>query len=515
MVPSQWATLAAFPLLPSGKIDRRSVAELACASITHVGRPVREASSPTEEAIADIWRTVLNIGHVGRDENFFDLGGHSLLATQLLSRIQATFGIDMDLRAVFTNPTVEGLAREVERLSSSDAIVHRAIPPTSRTGSLPPSFAQQRLWFLHQWHGDSSVYNVPTAFRLTGHLDVKALTRAITASIDRHEALRTVFPLEDGAPVQRVLAHLAIEVPITDFSDWPPDQAEAGMLEVVARESTRTFDLAGGPLIRSAIVRLSSRQHILVITLHHIVSDGWSLGVLFKELQHVYEAERTGQPIRLPPLFAQYADFAVWQRRQLRGSALAGLLQYWRRKLRPLPPRLDMPLDHPRPDETTTRGGRVRFQLPATVASALARLAADEHTTLFVTSLAVYLAVLSRYSGQEDICVGTPVANRTRPEIEALIGCFVNTLAIRGDVSGDPTFHQLVRRTRETAIDAQVHQDLPFELLVDALEIERSANHTPIFQAMFGLLEGVATTLDSRISSSLACRSRSISRSSI
>jgi amino acid adenylation domain-containing protein len=495
MVPSQWIALDALPLLASGKIDRGQLPALATRPAPPRASAAVGPRSKIEGAIAGIWRDVLGIAEPGVHDDFFDVGGHSLLATQVLSRIQSTLGVSLDLRTLFATPTVAGLAQRTEALIGS-ARKDAPIPRVSRERDLPLSFAQQRLWFLQQWFADSAVYNVPAALRLEGTLDVGAMTRAIQAIVARHEALRTAFPSAGGRPVQRVSNDVSVSVPVTDLSDLPTAEAEAVALAMARDESGRLFDLGAVPLFRVALVKLTSTTHILLLTLHHIIADGWSIGVLFRELGSLYATAQQGTPASLTPLSVQYPDFAEWQRQHLSGRMLDRLLAYWRNQLRAPRAVLDLPLDRPRPPESTGSGGRVPLSLSPEQVRALERFCAVEKATMFMALLAVFQVLLQRYSGQDDVSVGTAVANRTRPETEALIGCFVNTLVMRGDLSGDPTFRTLIRRTRDTAIDAQVHQDLPFELLVDALNVERSPNHAPLFQAMFGLHEGPPARLE-------------------
>ena len=496
MVPSKWIALDAVPLLPTGKVDRHAVLELAVTPMAHVERPWETSPLSTVERIAAIWRSVLGVGDVGDDQDFFDLGGHSLLAVQVLSRIQAAFGVVIDVRTLFSVPTVAGLARIVDAESPSAAAPARVIPIVSRATSLPLSFAQQRIWFLQRWYGESGVYNVPTSLRLVGVLDVSALKGAFQAIVDRHEALRTVFPFIDGRAVQQVADRIMVELPVTDLRGLPSEQAEAMANTLADDEACRPFDLTAGPLMRTSLVRIAETTHVLLVVFHHIVADGWSLSVLFRELTTLYSAHRAGEPASLVPLSVQYGDFTVWQRQYLTGSVLDHHLDYWCRQLSPLPAVLDLPLDRPRPLETTSRGGHVTFRMPPESVRAQSRLAAQENATPFVVLLSAYQTLLHRYTGQTDVCVGTPVANRTRQEVEPLIGCFVNTIAIRTDLSGDLSFRQLVQRTKEASIDAQVHQDLPFELLVDALQVRRSPNHSPVFQAMFVLQEGLSSALE-------------------
>ncbi|HEX5216632.1 MAG TPA: amino acid adenylation domain-containing protein [Vicinamibacterales bacterium] len=482
MVPAHWTGLDTLPLLKSGKTDRRLLASMAGSPAR---RPVAAAVSPASDAearIAEICRALLGLDAIGVDDNFFDLGGHSLLATQAVSRIQSDFNVEFDLRTFFSDPTVAGLATAVGRIAAAAATA--PIARVSRAAPLPLSFSQQRIWFLHHWYGENGVYNVPAALALDGDLDLDRLSAAVQAIVDRHEALRTVFPLVDGSPVQRVLDRLAISIPIVDLTHLDREAADADARALAAAESDRPFDLSTGPLIRATVVRLTPVRSVLLLTLHHIVSDGWSMQVLFRELRTLYRRAGDAHAPPLPPLPIQYADFAAWQREHLTGAVLEGHLAYWRHQLRPPVSELAWPLTKPFPEQMTTRGGRAAVRLPTETAQALSRFAAAEGVTVFMVTLAAFQSVLHRHTGQDDVLVGAPVANRNRAEIEGLIGCFINTLVMRGDLTGGPTFRQMVARTRQVAIDAQMHQDLPFEVIVDALKVRRSASRSPLFQAM-------------------------------
>lgn len=496
MVPAKWTAVDALPLLATGKLDRQALARMRSERDLPAPRLAQSPRSEIEESIAAICRTVLGVDAIGVDENFFDLGGHSLLMTQVVSRIQAAFRVELDLRTFFADPTVAGLTNAVRRLTAAGTSEANAIAPVPREQNLPLSYAQQRIWFLQHWYADSGIYNVPTALTVEGVLDVDALIRALRDIVDRHEALRTVFPVIGGHPVQQVRRDARLSVPIIDLSNLDLDAAEAEAWTRAVAESRRPFDLAADPLLRATLLRLTDTTSVLLLTLHHIVCDGWSLGVLFRELRTLYAAYTRGERASLPPLPVQYPDFAVWQRQYLTGDILERHLSYWRHQLRPPVAVLDWPVDRPHPVETTARGGHVVFDVPGETVTAVSRFSAAEGVTLFMTFLAAYQAVIHRYTGQDDVCVGTPVANRTRPEIEGLIGCFVNTLVLRGDLSGDPTFRRLVERTRDTAIDAQVHQELPFELLVDALKVRRSANRSPLFQAMLAVQDESAESAE-------------------
>jgi len=357
-------------------------------------------------------------------------------------------------------------------------------------GELPLSFAQQRLWFLDQFEPGNSFYNIPSAVRMTGALDAQALEQSINEIIRRHEVLRTTFSAVDGRAVQAIAPSLTITVPVTDLRDLPeaarPDGGRDAQMQRIAREEARRpFDLNHGPLLRVRLLRLEEQEHVLLLSMHHIVSDGWSTGVLIRELAALYRAFAGSKPSPLPSLPIQYADYAYWQREWLQGETLQAELAYWKERLSGCPAHLELPTDRPRPAVQTLRGATHWFELSGALARKVERLAREERASLFMTLLAAFQTLLYRYTGQEDICVGTPVANRNRPEIEPLIGFFVNTLVLRGDLSGNPTFRELLQRVRETALGAYAHQDVPFEMLVDELNVARDLSHTPLFQVMF------------------------------
>jgi hypothetical protein len=355
-----------------------------------------------------------------------------------------------------------------------------------RGGHLPASFAQARLWFLDQWEPGSPAYNIAAAVRLAGPLFAPALARALNEIVRRHEALRTRFAAVDGQPVQVIAPRLEVPLPVVDLGALPESEREPEARRRAREEALRPFDLAHGPLLRASLLRLGDREHVVLLTMHHIVADGWSMGVLVRELRELYEAFRRGLPSPLPELSIQYADYAAWQRRWLRGQVLRDQLAYWRGQLAGVPP-LELPTDRPRPAAPSRRGGERRAVLPAALAGRVRALALQEGATPFVVLLAAFQALLHRYSGQDDFAVGTPIAGRTRSEVEGLIGLFINTLVLRADLSGGPTFRELVRRARRTALGAFAHQDVPFEQLVGALQPERGPGLSPFFQVMFVL----------------------------
>jgi len=492
MVPSAFVALDAFPLTPNGKVDRRA---LPTPERTRAGLEAEFVAprTPTEEVLAGLWCDVLGVEWVGVHDSFFELGGHSLLATQLVSRVRDAFRVELPLRALFAGPTVAGLAGRVEA-ARRDGAAPQAPPlaPVPRAGHMPPSFAQQRLWFLDQFEPGSPLYNIPMATRLSGPLDVDALKRALDEIVRRHEALRTTFVAVNGRPVQVIapapaVGPSAVDLPTVDLRHLPARGREAEALRLVQAEARRPFDLQAGPLLRALLLRLDPDDHVLLLNTHHVVSDGWSMGVLNRELLALYGAFAAQRPSPLPDLPVQYADFATWQRGWLSGATLEAEVAYWRGKLGGDLPVLGLPADRPRPPVQTFSGAVTSMPLSRELADALRALGRREGATPFMTLLAAFYVLLHRYSGQDDLVVGSPIANRTRGEIEGLIGFFVNTLALRADLGGNPTFRELVGRVREVALDAYAHQDVPFEQLVEALRPGRDPSRTPLFQAMFVL----------------------------
>ncbi len=484
MVPGAFVVMESVPLTASGKVDRRLLPAPESGSQEESVAP----RTVVEEVLAGIWDSVLGTERVGVEEGFFDLGGHSLLATQVVSRARQAFGVEVPLRALFEAPTVAGLARRIEALRGAGASPAPPIVPVPRDGApLPVSFAQQRLWVVDRLEPGSSAYNMPYALRLRGALDTGALLAGLDALARRHETLRTTFAEHEGRPVQVVHPPAPVPLPAVDLRDLPEAEREALAGRLAAAEALRPFDLARGPLLRATLLRLGEADHVLCFTLHHVVSDGWSRGVLVREVSALYAAALRGEAAQLPELEVQYADFAVWQRRWLSGEKLEAQLGYWKERLSGAPPLLDVPTDHPRAVGQSPRAASHAFALPPGLSRALRGLSRGEGTTLFMTLLAGWQALLATYSGQDDVVVGSPVAGRTRRETEGLIGFFVNMLALRADLSGDPTWSALLGRTRETALGAYEHQDLPFERLVEELDVERSLVHAPVFQATFAL----------------------------
>ncbi|HEU0301681.1 MAG TPA: amino acid adenylation domain-containing protein, partial [Longimicrobium sp.] len=382
-----------------------------------------------------------------------------------------------------TTPPVSGRTDEEKRALLRELLAARAAKPRLA----PASFAQERLWFLDRLEPGSSVYNVSSAWRIAGPLDAAALERALTGLVRRHEALRTTFAVQQGAPVQVVAPPAEVALPAADLADVPAGERLEAARRMAAEEADRPFDLERGPLFRPSLLRLADDDHVLVLTLHHAVADGWSQGVLYRELAELYAAALRGQDAGLPALPVQYADFAAWQRESLRGEALEAQLAWWRERLAGAPPLLELPWDRPRPAAQSFRGARERVELPAELVEAVRVAARGEGATLFMGLMAAWQALLARWSGQDDLVVGTPVAGRGRTETEGLIGFFADTLALRADLSGDPTFRELLGRVRATAVDAFAHQDTPFDRVVEELRPDRTLSWSPVFQVMLSL----------------------------
>ncbi|MFI2353022.1 amino acid adenylation domain-containing protein, partial [Streptomyces sp. NPDC019443] len=479
MVPAVFVELAALPLSPNGKLDRSALPEPDGVR-PELDRLVAPATA-SEELLAGIWQHLLDVDRVGSTDNFFELGGHSLLATQAVSRVREVFGVELALATLFDHPTIAGLGAALDSVAPGGAEPEWTV--VSRDEPLPLSFAQQRLWFLDQLEPGSVEYNLPLYVPWDGELDVAALGASLDAVVARHEVLRTrLVAGPDGTPYQAIDPATAFPLPVVDVSGCLDPVREAERLALA--DATAPFDLAAGPLIRGTLIRLDEEQHLLALMTHHVVSDEWSARILRRELSALYEAFRAGEPDPLPPLSVQYADFAAWQRRWLDGEVLENQLAYWSAQLVDAPV-LELPTDRPRPPVRSAEGGMAPFTVSAETADALRALSRERGTTMFMTLLAALDVLLGRYADTNDVVVGTPVANRNRAETEDLIGFFVNTLVMRTDLSGDPSFGDVLGRVRETALGAYAHQDLPFEQLVDELVTERDRSRTPLFQVFF------------------------------
>jgi len=494
MVSNAFVILDAMPLTPNGKVNHRALPIPDTATFC-LGATFVEPRNSVEQEVAEIWLQVLGIDKVGIYDNFFQLGGHSLLATQVISRIRKTFEVELPLRCLFESPTVAGLAEGIQAAMKTEVERNGSpIARVSRNSNLPLSFAQERLWLLEQLQPGSLAYHTPAAIRLDGSLDIAALEQALNEILRRHEVFRTTFSVVDGQPVQAIVPFQSVSLPVVNLGELPDAERILNVQQLIAQWGQNLFDLTKAPLLRWKLLHLSEREHLLLLSTHHIVCDGWSAGVFVRELAALYDAFSQGQPSPLPELPIQYADFAIWQRQWLQGDVLETQLTYWKQQLGTIPPVLKLSSDRPlgggkanRSSTQTSAGKQHNFTLSPTLTEALKTLCQQEGMTLFMTLLAAFKTLLYRYSTQDDIAVGSPIANRNRSEIEELIGFFANTLVLRTDLSGNPSFRDVLKRVREVTLGAYAHQDLPFEKLVAQLQPERHLGQTPLYQVWFVL----------------------------
>ncbi|MEM7555731.1 MAG: amino acid adenylation domain-containing protein [Cyanobacteria bacterium P01_A01_bin.84] len=509
MIPSHYVMLEEFPLTPNRKVDRKAL-PIPDQVDTEESKDFVSPRNPIEEILVNIWSDVLGVEKISVDDNFFELGGHSLFATRVNSQVRQAFAVELPLRSHFEKPTIAELTLCIETATVNS--VAPLIKPVFRVGNLPLSFAQQRLWFLCQLEPESPYYNIPAAVRLTGSLNADALQQSLNDILVRHETLRTAFITVDGQPVQEISSVYSLPLTVIDLSNIIECDREAKVKELALVEAMQPFQLDTSPLLRVKLLHLSDTEHIILLTLHHIIADGWSIGVLVRELGILYEQRKREQehqedesplfPLKELPI--QYADFAIWQREWLQGEVLENQLNYWQKQLKNAPNLLEFPTDYPRPAVISLKGDSYTFQLSPELTAGLKRLSQQSGCTLFMTLLAAFKTLLYRYTLSEDIIVGTSIANRNHPGIEGLIGFFVNTLALRTDLSGNPTFEELLNQVREVSLNAYAHQDLPFEQLVDNLQLQRSLSYTPLFQVMFVLQNAAMGDLDSEASESKA-----------
>ena len=498
MVPAAYVRLERLPLNLNGKLDRKALP--APGSDAYGIRCYEEPIGKIETVLAGIWKELLKLERVGRHDNFFEVGGHSLLATQLIAKIRDQLDINLPLTAVFARADIAQLAELLGKTKKSD--VTRLVPvDRAKFNKLPLSFAQERLWFIHQLEPNSAGYNFPGAFIFSGELDVDHLDQAFNLIIGRHESLRTVFPSQDGQAQQCILDQLHFTLERIDLSHEPSSQARHRKAkEIYQAEATAPFDLGRGPLLRGKVIKLAEQEHVVMLNMHHIISDGWSIGVLVKEVGLIMEAYGQGRRPELAPLPIQYADYSVWQRTWLEeGGILEQQLRYWEKKLAGVAERLDLVMDYPRGSVQNFAGGTQAFTLDGGLTKQLKSLGEQQGGTLYMVLLAAFKALLYRYTGQNDICVGSPIANRQYQETEGLIGMFVNTLALRSQIGDEDTFLTLLTKVKATCLEAYEHQDTPFEKVVDMLRPQRSLSISPLFQVMFILQNADMGTLDSRI----------------
>ncbi|GAB4200472.1 MAG: hypothetical protein Tsb002_36620 [Wenzhouxiangellaceae bacterium] len=509
MLPAAIIATDELPLSASGKVDKAALpaVELAAANDEYVA-----PRNHREQMIAEIWADVMQLQRVGIHDNFFAIGGHSLLAMQIVARIEKVLDIVLPLQSLFDEPTVAGLAHGIESQRWSEdgfqpppllpqprtvAAPEEGAPPPPDEYRFPQSASQQRLWFLEQLEPNSTTYSIPILLEVKGELDVAAMRQAFDALIERHEILRTTFAVEDnGALTQVIHKQRPMVMALTNLEKLPAEAQQAQAQQLVVQEAERPFNLTRGPLLRAMLLRLSAGHHILLLNMHHIITDAWSNSILISELSTLYRAFQQGEASPLQPLKVQYADFAKWQDEWLQFGVLEEMLFYWREKLRDAPPEITLMTDRPRQPREHVTGDMVQFSLSKATSEGLKQLASKLNATLFMVLLGGFKALLARHSGQNDIVIGVPVAARHPEELEPLIGFFVNTLVMRTDLSGDPGFDELIRRVRDTTVSAYEHQDLPFERLVEQLSPERRWQRAPMFQVMFVLQNAPAAQFD-------------------
>ncbi|MCK1502142.1 non-ribosomal peptide synthetase [Bradyrhizobium sp. 188] len=490
LLPSAFSEIESVPRNVDGTVDRRTLAEIALQydAPKSMIAPYVAPRDDLETALAQIWMDVLNTDRIGVHDNFFRLGGHSLIATQMVARISDAFHVDFPLQTIFQAPTIEQIARIIRPLIGGD--YQPEIPvlvPVARNRAIPVSFAQQRLWFLDQFEPDSALYNINLPMRFAFAIDQDIMQGALNKLVARHETLRTTFDVAGDEPVQVIAPSVKMRMPVHDLRDLPEATRSAEIERMTLIEAQKPFNLKTGPVLRAQLVRIADNDNLVLLTIHHIATDGWSMDILFRELFAFYEEGQTGKPAALPPLPIQYADFANWQRRWLSGTVLQRQVFYWTRQLEGAPSLLELPTDRPRPPIQTFNGRMHVFAMPPSVLETAKLLSAREQVTLFTTLLAAFYVLLHRYAGREDLVVGTPIANRVRPELEGLIGFFANTLVLRSRIHASLGFREVIGRVRDVAIGAYAHQDIPFEKLVEELQPERNLSYNPLFQVMFAL----------------------------
>jgi amino acid adenylation domain-containing protein len=485
MIPSHYVSLDNLPLTPNGKLDRGALPAF------DPTRPELESAfvaprTPNEEILTGLGAEVLGLERIGIHDNLFELGAHSLLVTQLISRVREVLKVELPLNSIFENPTVVDLAKIIENgHREASSLEFPAIQFMPRDGELPLSFSQERVWFIHQLNPSNIAYHFQATFRFKGLLDVTALEQSLNEIVRRHEIFRTTFQTINGRPNQVIHPPQVVELPRVDLQTLPEPEREAEARRLIDQEVQQPFDLAQLPLIRWTLVQLSEREFILVHVEHHIVHDGWSFNIFLQELRDLYEAFSTRKPSPLPELPIQFADFAYWQRQWMQGAVAETQLDYWQQKLAGDLPALQLPFDRPRPPVQRFRGAAPRIELPLELCESLRVVSRREGSTLFMTMLAAFVTLLYRYSGQDDLCVGSGIANRRWRETEQLIGMLVNNVVLRTDLSGNPTFRELLGRVRQVTLEAYMHQDVPFDAVVDKLQPERDLSRNPLFQVMF------------------------------
>ncbi|QIR40545.1 amino acid adenylation domain-containing protein [Tolypothrix sp. PCC 7910] len=491
MIPVAFVVLEKLPLTPNGKIDRRTLPAPEPRQQSEENTSL--ALTPVQEILTGIWVEILGIKHIGIHDNFFELGGHSLLATRVISQIRKAFKIELPLRCLFASPTVAELATEIEQADLKFKLPN--IEKTNIIGNIPLSYAQQRLWYLDQLETHNTAYNIFDAVRIIGSLDISALKQSFNEIIRRHEILRTNFVLENGQPIQVIAPSCNLKLNIIDMSQLSEVEREETAHNLVKKEAEKPFNLTTDPLLRVTLLRLADTEYLLLLTTHHIISDGWSTGILIQEIVSLYQAFSLNQPSPLPELPIQYADFAIWQHQWLQEEVLDKLVTYWQYQLKDFPT-LKLKTDYPRAITPTYQGSAQTFTLSQRLSQQIKSLSNQQGVTLFMTLQAAFVTLMHYYSEQDDIVIGTDVANRNQGESEGLIGFFVNQLVLRTKLDGNPSFKELLERVRSVALDAYAHQDLPFDKLVEAINPERNLHTTPLFQVKLILQNTPATALN-------------------
>lgn len=496
MVPGAFMMMDALPLTPNGKVDRQALPD----PDADCARPLTDQQKPrteVERCLATIWAEVLGLKQVGIDQQFLDLGGHSLLASRVVTRIREELNVDLPLADFYKEVNVSGLASHIESLGPASLTSEApGIQPVPRNQVIPVSFSQEQVIFLNLLTPNSLAYNTQMSIRFAGKLDIAALERALNEIVRRHEIFRTSFEIVDDLARQKIHSDWRLELPLVDLSELAAEHREARLQEVVADEIRQRFDISEIPLIRWKLLKLEADEHLLLHVEHHLVHDGWSFGVFIGELQILYDAYSNGHDSPLPELPIQYADFVIWQRQRLQGDRLQSLLNYWKQRLAPPLPVLELPTDFQRPPMQSHRGAEEVIDLSAELADQLRELSLRENSTLYVTALSIFFILLQKYSGQTDIIVGTGVANRGLREVEGLIGMFVNALPLRADLSDDPDFHEIVRRVHAMAFEAYEYQELPFEKLVEEITVDRDLAYNPVFQVLFSFHDSQVPALE-------------------
>ena len=491
MIPAHFVSVAQFPLNPNGKVDRLALSEM---ELKLDSQSLTQPSTATEKQLVKIWQEVLKLETIGIENNFFDLGGHSLLATQIISRVREILEVEVSIGSLFAHPTIAVLAKQIDATSSKNPVT--PILPAPRQEKIPLSLTQQRLWFLDQLEPESSAYNIPLALEVKGVLSINTLERAIAEIVRRHETLRTNFETVEDTPAQIIHANREIPLKVVDLRSLSESERNTQLQRLMETEINRSFDLSQQALLRTTLFELTPETQVLLVIMHHIVSDAWSLEIFTRELSAIYTGIVNGQSSPLSELSIQYADFTHWQREYLQGEIYQTQLNYWQQQLAGLPPLLELPLDKPRPAIQTFDGGIERINLSPELTAKLQTISKECGATLFMTLLAAFATLLSRYSNSQDIAIGSPIANRNRSELESLIGFFINTLVLRTNLEGEPSFEELLQRVRQTTLDAYTHQNLPFEKLVEELNPERSLSYNPLFQVFFNMLNVEETQLE-------------------